>query len=85
MPSGIASWRAITEGIIRNCVPRSRQSAVTAISDIVGKPDIAEVLDSIGTTEFAVKEYLLDQLNSPKYAPTDHDRLRLARPPLQRS
>jgi len=76
IPSGIPSWLSVVTGLVNNFAPEGKQHLIAELSTLVDKPDVAEILDSITPTEFATKEYLMEQIDSPKYRPSEyHDYL----------
>jgi hypothetical protein len=76
IPSGVPSWHSIVNGLVNNFAPEGKHHLIEELSNLIGKPDVAEVIDSITPTEFATKEYLIEQVNSPKYRPSEyHDYL----------
>lgn len=77
IPSGIPSWPDLVTGLIRNCVSDSQANILGQLSQYLGNADLADVLDSLSTTEFAAKEYLFEQINSVRYKPSDYHRILL--------
>src|ERR1044071_4608159 len=70
--SGLPSWYKIVEGMIENFAHGGNERLIHELNNIVGKSDVADILDSLSPTEFAIKEYLYEQIYSPKYKPSEY-------------
>jgi len=77
IPSGLPTWTNLVDGLIRNCASDVQQSLLNKLSSELAEADLTDILNSLSTTEFAAKEYLIEQINSIRYEPSEYHRLLL--------
>lgn len=70
--SGLPSWYTLANGMVNNFAPHGNKALIRELANIAGKSDVAEMLDSLSPTEFAIKEFLHEQIYSPKYQPSEY-------------
>lgn len=70
--SGLPSWYSLVNSMISNFAPHGNEGLIRSLANIAGKSDVAEILDSLSPTEFAIKEFLYEQICSPKYQPSEY-------------
>jgi hypothetical protein len=77
IPSGLPSWRHLVAGLMENCASDAQQKGLHDIMSDLDQADVAEILDMFSPTDFAVKEYLSDHINSERFEPSEYHNLLL--------